>query len=110
MVPNRAHLFAVIVALLACVAACQGSDSSAKPPLTEAQTQALSGMGKMLNRSGRLPVRDAPGGIRVDLQGGYQHAVMVEVNPDGTHTFVCTDSIDTATEFLTRTPQKADEK
>jgi hypothetical protein len=41
----------------------------------------------------------------LDLQGGFQHTVIVRRNPDGTHSIICTDSIDQATEFLARSPQ-----
>jgi len=119
--PNRARLLAIVAALVAPLAACQSPDattassspdSPTKPALTTAQGQALSDLGQMLRRPANgLPTTNAHGGVRVDLQGGFQHAIMVQVNPDGTSTFVCTDSIDTATEFLTRgTPVKADEK
>ncbi len=119
--PNRARLVASVAALFALLAACQGpdatmasssSDALTNPALTTAQTQALSDLGQMLRRPEHgLTATSAYGGMRVDLQGGFQHVVMVQVNPDGTHTFVCTDSIDTATDFLTRgTPVNADEK
>ncbi len=119
--PNRARLVATVAALFAPLAACQAPDAamaSSSPDshtnaaLTTAQTQALSDLGQMLRRPERgLTATRAYGGVRVDLQGGFQHAVMVQVNPDGTRTFVCTDSIDTATDFLTRgTPVNADEK
>jgi len=49
--------------------------------------------------------------VSVDLQGGFHHAVIARVNPDGTHTLICTDSIDTATEFITNgSPVNADGK
>lgn len=111
--PYRLRFIGFFAALCAPLAACQGPevDSAGKPALTGAQAQALSDMGKMFRRSGPLPTTRVPGGISVDLQGGYQHAVMARANPDGTYSLICTDSIDAATEFLTRgTAQKADEK
>jgi hypothetical protein len=48
---------------------------------------------------------DATGGQKVDLTAGFHHAVIVRKNPDGTHSIICTDSIESATEFLARPPQ-----
>jgi hypothetical protein len=115
--PNHARLVAIVAAAVAPLAACQNpdaatADSPTKPALTTTQAQALSDLGQMLRRPKEgLSATSVSGGTRVDLQGGFQHAVMVQVNPDGTQTLICTDSIDTATEFLTRgTAVKADEK
>jgi len=118
--PNHGRLVAVVAALAVPLAACQSPDAtttssspdSTKPALTTTQTQALSDLGHALRRSANgLPTTSANGVTSVDLQGGFQHATMVQVNPDGTHTFICTDSIDTATEFLTNgTPVNADGK
>jgi len=117
--PNHARLVvAIVAAAVAPLAACQSPDaatspdSPTKPALTTTQAQALSDLGQALRRSTQgLSATIAHGVVSVDLQGGYQHAVMAQVNPDGTHTLICTDSIDTATEFLTNgTPVNADGK
>ncbi len=119
--PNRAAQLGAVGSLLLAAAACQGpdagitsssADSPTKVSLTAEQTRALSDMGQMLRRPSRglRVTSDAHGGLMADLQGGFQHAVMVERNADGSYTFVCTDSADTATEFFTRTtPATADE-
>jgi len=116
--PNHARLVAIVAAAVAPLAACQSPDaatspdSPTKPALTTTQAQALSDLGQMLRRPTQaLSATNAYGGRRVDLQGGFQHVVMVQVNPDGTRTIICTDSIDTATDFLTNgTPVSANEK
>ena len=116
--PNHARLVAIVAAAIAPLAACQSPDaatnpdSHTKPALTTTQTQALSDLGQALLRPTQgLSATSTNGGVRVDLQGGFQHAVMAQVNPDGTHTLICTDSIDTATDFLTNgTPVNANGK
>jgi hypothetical protein len=112
--PNRAARLCAISSLLLTAAACQGpdatinsssADSPTNAPLSAAQTRALNDLSQSLRRpsKGLLVTSDAQGGMTADLQGGFQHAVMVEKNADGSYTFVCTDSADTATEFFTRT-------
>ena len=115
--PNHARLVAIVAAAVAPLAACQSPDATSpdsptKPALTTTQAQALSDLGQALRRPTQgLSATSTNGGVRVDLQGGFQHATMVQVNPDGTHTLICTDSIDTATAFLTNgTPVNADGK
>src|SRR5215831_9713424 len=105
--PNHGRLVAIVAALAVPLAACRSPDattassspdSPSKPALTTAQAQALSDLGQTLRRADNgLPTTNVHGAKRADLQGGFQHATMVQVNPDGTSTFICTDSIDTAT-------------
>jgi hypothetical protein len=43
---------------------------------------------------------DANGRQSVSLQAGFRNVVIVEKNPDGSHSAICTNSLDRATEFF----------
>jgi hypothetical protein len=59
-------------------------------------------LSRALDRSGDalVAVERADGSVMVDLQGTFQHAMLVRVNPDGTHEMQCHDRIEPAAEFL----------
>ncbi len=112
--PARLGALAAILSLTFW--ACQGpessvnpssSDSPAKAALSPEAARGLSQLESMLRRPSQgLPeTSDAHGRVSLDLQGGFQHAVIAQQNPDGTYSTICTDSIDRATEFFTRIPQ-----
>jgi hypothetical protein len=113
--PNHPARLGALAALGLTLGACQGpeasvsrssADSPTKAALSPEQARELARLEPLLRRSQGLAVTsDANGGQKVDLQGGFQHAVIVQKNPDGTHSFTCTDSIDHATEFFARTPR-----
>lgn len=114
--PHQMPYWAALAAPVLLLAACQGPDASATPThpdsptgstLTADQARVISGLEPMLRRSseGLAVTSDDSGGLKLDLMGGFQHAVIAQTNPDGTHSIICTDSIESATEFLARPPQ-----
>ncbi len=114
--PHQIAYWAALAAPVLFLGACQGPDASATPPrpdssmgpaLSAEQARVISGLEPLLRRSsqGLSVTADDSGGQRVDLQGGFQHAVIAQINPDGTPSIICTDSIESATEFLARPPQ-----
>jgi hypothetical protein len=114
--PHQIAYWAVLAAPVLLLGACQGPDTSATPPrpdsaagpaLSAEQARVISGLEPLLRRSsqGLAVTEDASGGQKLNLQGGFQHAVIAQMNPDGTHSIICTDSIESATEFLARPPQ-----
>jgi hypothetical protein len=108
---NPARLSALALALT--LGACQGPEPSVTPSkspsgiaLTPEVAREVRELEPLLRRPTNLPLtRDSRGGQFLDLQGGFQHAVIARRNPDGTHSIICTDSIDQATEFLARPPK-----
>jgi hypothetical protein len=115
---NPAGLSA-LAALGLTLGACQGPEASVTQSISPSGialspevAREVRELEPLLRRPTNLKVtRDARGGQSVDLQGAFQHAVIVRRNPDGTHSLICTDSIDQATEFLARPPQsKAEEQ
>jgi len=114
--PHQMTYWAALAAPVLLLGACQGPDASSTPTrpdspsgttLSADQARVISGLEPMLRRSsqGLAVTEDASGGLRLDLMGGFQHAVIAQTNPDGTHSIICTDSIESATEFLARPPQ-----
>ena len=114
--PHQIAYWAALAAPVLFLGACQGPDASETPPrpdspmapaLSADQGRVISGLEPLLRRSsqGLRVTEDASGGQKLDLMGGFQHAVIAQMNPDGTHSIICTDSIESATEFLTRPPQ-----
>jgi hypothetical protein len=104
----------VLAALGLTLGACQGpelsvthsSNSPTKVALSPEVAQQVRELEPLFRQPTNLRVtRDSRGTQLVDLQGGFQHAVIVRRNADGTHSVICTDSIDQATEFLARPPQ-----
>ena len=114
--PHQIAYWAALAAPVLFLGACQGPEASATPPrpdssmgpaLSADQARVISGLEPLLRRSsqGLAVTEDASGGQKLDLKGGFQHAVIAQVNPDGTHSIICADSIESATEFLARPPQ-----
>ena len=50
---------------------------------------------------------DLTGAQSVDLRSGFHSVVMVEKHSDGSHSVICTDSLERATEFLAGSPRKS---
>src|SRR3977135_4441956 len=101
--PHQIAYWVALAALVLTLGACQGPEVSAtpsspdtptRPALSAEQARVLSGLEHMLRRPSHLPVTiDAAGGQKLDLQGGFHHAVIARKNPDGTHSIICADSI-----------------
>ena len=113
--PHQIAYWVALAALVLTLGACQGPEVSAtpsspdtptRPALSAEQARVLSGLEPMLRRPSHLPVTiDAAGGQKLDLQGGFHHAVIARKNLDGTHSIICTDSIESATDFLAGSPR-----
>ena len=114
--PHQIAYWVALAALVLTLGACQGPEVSAtpsspdtptRPALSAEQARVLSGLEPLLQHPSQdLPVTvDAMGGQKVDIGVGFQHAAIVRKNPDGTHSIICTDSIEGATDFLARPPQ-----
>src|SRR5262249_30325175 len=102
---------AVVIVLSLTLGACQaagvGSEARSSPTQAAAavdaeQAQQVRRLESLLKRpSSDLPSStDANGRQSVSLQSGFRNVVMVEKNPDGSHSIICTDSLDRATEFF----------
>jgi hypothetical protein len=113
---HSARLGALAAVLGSTLWACQGPESSVSPSSSVSQARAalspeaargLSQLESMLRRPSQgLPqTSDAQERVALDLQGGFQHAMIAQQNTDGSQSVICTDSIDRAVEFFTRLPQ-----
>lgn len=59
-------------------------------------------------KSSDLPAIQRPdGGVEVDLDGRFGHALVARVSPDGTITYACTDSHETVAKVLSQDVQLA---
>ncbi len=114
--PNHPARWVASAAWGLMLTACQGPeatltpssiDSPTKLALSSDQRTDLTRLEPLLRRPSQgLPITSAGnGGKTLDLQGGFQTAVMVQKNPDGTLSYICTDSMDRATEFFGRDPR-----
>jgi hypothetical protein len=112
-----------LFALGMMTAGCQGPEanvnpSSSRPLLSAAATadtaRALSQLEPMLRRNQEaLTGTSEPNGRHsVNLNSGFMHATMLRINPDGTRSAICTDSMESATEFFAgnATQAKLEEK
>lgn len=119
--PNHPARWAALAAWGLILVACQGPeamvtpssiDSPTKLALSSEERSDLSRLEPLLRRPSQdLPMAsDGNGGKTLDLQGGFQTAVIVQKNPDGTRSYVCTDSIDRAKEFFARDPRPSVEE
>lgn len=97
--------------LVSCALSVGTSVLPAAEPMPEAQAayrervQAImrdATLSRALNRSGEGLVveQHADGTVMVDLQGGFQHAMLARVNADGMVEMQCHDQLRPAAEFL----------
>ncbi len=114
--PNNPARLGALAALGLTLGACQGPDASVtssssesprKVALSPEVAREVSRLEPMLRRPSQgLPgTTNANGRASLDLQGGFQHAVIAQKNEDGTYSVICTDSIDRATEVFARNPR-----
>ena len=97
------------------VAACQGSEGETpvKSPVSAEQVREIRrSLEPMLTRTTEgLTVTSGEGGAQtVNLQGGFQHVFIVEMNPDGSFSTTCTDSLENATQALAGTSSRSVEE
>jgi len=95
------------------MAACQGTDTPVKPPVSPEQVREIRrSLEPMLTRTtGGLTVTSGENGMQtVHLQGGFQHVFIVEMNPDGSFSTTCTDSLENATQALAGTSSRSVEE
>jgi hypothetical protein len=98
---NRFGILSALVALL--MAACQPLDSSREVgAINPTQGVQMRELEPLLKRPSQpLPGKSNSTGAQfVDLRSGFHSVVMVEKHPDGSHSVICTDSLERATEFL----------
>jgi hypothetical protein len=104
---NRFGILSTMVALL--IAACQpldgGPEVGAISPTKGDQIRELEPLLKRPSHplAGKS---DLAGAQSVDLRSGFHSVVMVEKHPDGSHSAICTDSLERATEFLASPARK----
>ncbi|MBW3565637.1 MAG: hypothetical protein KY459_13010 [Acidobacteria bacterium] len=55
-----------------------------------------------LKSSDLTAIRRPDGGVEVDLDGRFGHALVAHVSPDGTITYACTDSHETVAKVLSQ--------
>lgn len=97
------------------MASCQGSegDTPLRPPVNPEQVGEIrSSLESMLTRipEGMTLTSGENGAQTVHLQGGFQHAFIVEKNPDGSFSTTCTDSLEQATRALDGTSSRSVEE
>lgn len=90
------------------MAACQPLDSSLSASHSSSEAISAASLEPLLKRPSSLrSVKSDPSGAQIlELPSGFHSVVMVVRHPDGSHSTVCTDSLDRATEVLVGTPRK----
>jgi hypothetical protein len=96
--------------------ACQAVDSSPAAPSSSSEAISATSptaeqtrdLEHLLKRPSHLNsvTLDSSGTQSVDLRNGFNSVIMVEKNPDGSHSALCTDSLERANEFLAGTARK----
>jgi hypothetical protein len=101
----------LLVVLTLVISACQPPEtqvSASQSPtgITEGVTQAVQSyqLEGLLNRPAQLSATKLEGGGQfLSLGAGFHSVVMAQKHPDGSHSMICTDSLEQANQFISGT-------